>query len=45
MLHGIHAILLPPEVMVHNGFDPVAEKKWLTVTVSGTSTRRYWAGT
>ena len=27
MLHGIHAILPPPEVTGHNGFVPVSEKQ------------------
>ena len=45
MLHGIHEISPPPKFTGHNGFDPAAKKKRVTVTVSGTSTRRYWAGT
>ena len=43
MLHEIHTIFPPPEVTGHNGIDPVAEKKWVMVTPSGTSTKRSWA--
>ena len=45
MLHGIPAIFPSPKVTGHNGFDPIAEKEWVTVLVYGTSTRISWAGT